>query len=87
MIYITFTLNPLPCKSVRDRIYPADILFKILVVDCPTFGFLALALTAIPINGAVALTAGFRNFFQAVCVLLNFFVVYFLSNHLQVEIV
>ena len=59
--------------SVSDNILPPDILFKILVVACPTFGFFVYAETAIPINGAVALIAGFRNLFQAVCVPLNSF--------------
>ena len=66
MNYITFNLNPLPCISVSDKILPPLIDFKILVVAAPTFGFLVLALTAIPINGAATLTARFRNLFQAV---------------------
>ena len=45
---------------------PPDILFKILVVACPTFGFLVLALTAIPKKGAATLTAGFKKFLKAV---------------------
>ena len=47
------------------------MLFIIVVVACPTFGFLILALTAVPINGAVALIAGFKNLFQVVSVLLK----------------
>ena len=68
MNYITLNLNPLPCMSVKLKILPPDILLRILVVACPTFGFLVLAVTAIPINGAVALIEGLRNLFQAVCV-------------------
>ena len=64
MIYITFKQSP---------ILPPEIDFRILVVACPTLGFLVLALTAIPINGAVALIADFRIFFQAVCVPLKIF--------------
>ena len=56
---ITFNLKPRPCISVRLKILPPEIDFKILLVACPTAGFLDLALTAIPINGAVALIAGF----------------------------
>ena len=74
MIYTIRNLRPAPeCISVSDKILPPDILFRILVVASPTFGFLVLAVTAIPINGAVALIAGFKNLFQAVCVPLNIF--------------
>ena len=73
MNYITFNLSPRPCMSVKLKILPPEIDFKILVVACPTFGFLVLALIAIHINGAVALIAGFRNLFQAVCVPLKIF--------------
>ena len=59
--------------SVKLKILPPDILLRILVVACPTFGFLVLAVTAIPINGAVALIAGLRNLFQAVFVPLKIF--------------
>ena len=59
--------------SVSDKILPPEIDFNILVVACPTFGFLVLALTAVPINGTATLTAGFRNLFQAVCVPLKIF--------------
>ena len=75
MIYITFNLKPRPCISVRLRILPPLKLFNILVVAAATFGFLVLAPTAIPINGAATLTAGFRNLIQAICVPLKFFVV------------
>ena len=51
--------------SVRLRILPSDIDFKILAVAFPTFGFLVLALTANPMNGAATLTAGFTNLVQA----------------------
>ena len=54
--------------SVRFNTLPPDIFFKILVVASPTFGFFVLAETTIPLNGAVALLAGLRNLFQAVCV-------------------
>ena len=63
MNYITFNLKPLPCISVSDKILPPEIDFKVFEVASPTFGFLVLALTAIPINGAVALIAGLRNLF------------------------
>ena len=59
--------------SVKPKILQQDILFNILVVASPTLGFLVLALTAMPINGAATLTADFKNLFQAVCVPLNFF--------------
>ena len=76
--YITRNLRPAPqCISVKLKILPPEKGFRILVVACPTFGFLVLALTAIPINGAVALIAGFKNLFQAVCVSLKIFVVCF----------
>ena len=65
MIYKTFKRRPYPCISVKLKILPHDILFKILVVACPTFGFLVLGLTAIPISGTVSIIAGFRNLFQA----------------------
>ena len=56
-----------------------EIDFKKLLVACPTFGFLVLALTAIPINGAATLTAGLRNLLQAVlCPLKDF--LKFISN-------
>ena len=42
------------------------MLFKILAVACPTFGFFVFAPTAIPITGAKVLTAGFKNLIQAV---------------------
>ena len=67
--------------SVSDTILPSDILFKILVVACPTLGFFVFALTAIPLNGAVAIITGLKNLFHAVCVPLVFCVVYFLSIH------
>ena len=54
--------------SVKLKILPPLMLFNIFVVAAATFGFLVLAPTAIPINGADALIAGFRNLFQAVCV-------------------
>ena len=73
MIHITFSLNPLPCMSVRLKILPPEILFSILVVACPTFGFFVFAETAIPINGADALIAGLRYLFHAVCVPLKIF--------------
>ena len=73
MIYITFKRRPFPCMSVKLRILPTDILFKLIVVACPSLGFLVLALIAIPINGAVTLIAGFKTLFQAVCVPLNNF--------------
>ena len=52
--------------SVSDNILPPDIDFNIFVVTCPTLGYFVFAETAIPINGAVALIAGFRNLAQAV---------------------
>ena len=67
--------------SVSDKISPPDKLFEILVVACPTLGFFVFALKAIPINGAVAISAGIRHFFRAVCVPLKIFVVYFLLIH------
>ena len=72
--YITFNLNPLPCISVSDKILPPDILFKIFVVACPTFGFLVFAETAMPINGAVALIAGFKNFVPSCLCSLKYFI-------------
>ena len=66
MIYRTRTRKPCPWRSVRDDFLPPDIL-KILVVAGPTFGFLVLLLTAIPLNGAATLKAGFKNLFQAPC--------------------
>ena len=59
--------------SVSDKIIPPEIDFIKLVVACLAFGFLVLALTAITINGAATLTAGFKNLFQAVCVPLKIF--------------
>ena len=41
----TFKRRPLPCMSVRRNILPPEIDFKILVVACPTFGFLVFAET------------------------------------------
>ena len=73
MNYITFNLKPLQCMSVKLKILPQHILFNILVVACPTLGFLVLALTAMPINGAATLTADFKKLFQAVCVPVEFF--------------
>ena len=83
IFYITFKRSPFPCISVKLKILPLEIDFNILVVACPTLGFLVLALTAIPINGAATLTAGLKNLFPAVYVPLKFFVVYFLSTHLR----
>ena len=62
MIYITFDRKHCPCMSVKTKILPPDILFHILVFACPIFGFLVLAHTAIPVNGAATLTACFRIF-------------------------
>ena len=73
MIYKTFNLKPRTCISVSDKNLPPVLLFNKLVVACPNLGFLVLAPTAIPINGAVPLIAGFRNLFQAVCVPSKFF--------------
>ena len=58
--------------SLSDRILPPEIDFKIFVVAAPIFGYLVLALTAIPIYGLAIFNAGFRNLFQAVCVPLIF---------------
>ena len=66
MIYLTFNLNPLPRISVNDNMLPPLMLLNILAVAAATFGFLVLAPTAIPINGAATLTAGLRNLFHAV---------------------
>ena len=65
--------------SVRLNILPQLMFFNILVVACPTFGFLVLALTAIHINGAATFTAGFKNLFEAVCDPLNVFFIVFLK--------
>ena len=73
MNYITFNLKPLQCTSVKLNILPQELLFNILDVACPTLGFLVLALTAMPKNGAATLTADFKNLFQAVCVPVEFF--------------
>ena len=73
MNYTTFNPKPLQCMSVKLIILPQDILFNILVVACPLLGFVVLALTAMPINGAATLTADFKNLFQAVCVPVEFF--------------
>ena len=73
MIYITFNLNPLPLRSVKLKILPPDIHFKILVVGCPTVGFFVFAETAIPMNAAATLASGFKNLFQADCVPLKIF--------------
>ena len=86
MIYLTFNLNPLPCMSVRLIISPPEMEFNILVVAAATFGFFVLAPTAIPINGAATLTAGFRNFFQAVWDPLKLFSFYFWIHYILVEI-
>ena len=54
--------------SVKLKIFPPENDFKILVVAAATFGFFVLAPTAIPINGAATLTAGFKNLSHAVFV-------------------
>ena len=64
MIYITFNRYPLSWKIVRLKILTADILFNIFVVACPTFGFLVLALRAIPKKGAATLTTGIKKIFS-----------------------
>ena len=79
MNYITFDLKPCPCMSVKLKILPPDKLFRIFVVAYPTLGFLVLAETAIPINGAATLTAGFRNLFHAAWLPLNVFFIVFLK--------
>ena len=66
MIYVIFFLQPFPGISVSDKVLTPDIDFKILTVACPTFGFLVLALTAIPIYGLAIFNAGLKNLFQAV---------------------
>ena len=71
--HITLKRSPLPFMSVKLNILPPEIDFNILVVACATFGFFVFAETTIPINRAATLTAGFKIFFQAVCVPLNFF--------------
>ena len=63
--------------SLKIENLPLDIDFKIFVVACPTFGFLVLAPTAMPINGAATLTAGFQKLFQVVCDPLKFFSLFF----------
>ena len=73
MIYMTFERSSLQCISVRFKNLLPLMLFKKLVAACPTFGFLVLALTAIPMNGAAILTAGLRILFQAACVPLKIF--------------
>ena len=45
MNYTTFNPKPLQCMSVKLIVLPQDILFNILVVACPTLGFLVLALS------------------------------------------
>ena len=66
MIYLTFNLNPCPCMLVKLNILLPLMLFNILMVACPTLGFVVLALTAIRINGTATLTAGFKTLFHAV---------------------
>ena len=73
MIYITFNLNPFRCMPLRLNILPPGIDFKILVVAAATWGFLVSAPTAIPVNGAATLTAGFKDLLQAVWVSLQNF--------------
>ena len=48
----------LPCMIIKLNIFPHDILFETFVVVLATSGFLVLAPTAIPINGAATMTAG-----------------------------
>ena len=50
--------------SVRLKIFPPEILFNILVVAVPTWGFLDFAPTTIPITSARVLIAGFKKLFQ-----------------------
>ena len=59
--------------SVKLNFLPREIDLNLLVVACPTLGFFVFAETAIPINGAPTLTAGFKNLFQAVSVPLKKF--------------
>ena len=66
MIYITFNFYPLPCISVRLKILPPVIDFKIFVVAAPTLAFLLFAPTAIPITGASVLIVGLRKLDHAV---------------------
>ena len=66
MNYITFNLNPLPCISVSDKIFPPVNDFNIFVVAAPTFAFLLFAPTAIPITGASVFIVGYKNLLQAV---------------------
>ena len=54
--------------SVKLNILPPKLDFSILVVAAATLGFLVLAPTVIPINGAATLTTGFKKLFQAVWV-------------------
>ena len=55
-------------ESVTLKIFPPVNDFKVLVIACPILGFLVLAPTAIPINGAVGIMSGFKNLFGATCV-------------------
>ena len=54
--------------SVSDKALPTDNDFKIFAVGSPTLGFLDLAATALPINGAATLIAVFKNLSQALWV-------------------
>ena len=57
---------------MSDEILPPEVFFKLCLVACPTFGFFVFAETAMPVNGAATLTAGFKKLFQAICVSLKF---------------
>ena len=65
--------------SVKLKILPPEIDFNVFVVACATFGFLVFAPTAIPINGAATLTAGFMNLFHVVWDPLNILFLVFLN--------
>ena len=69
--HINFNPNHFPYMSVKDRILPPEIDFKILPVALPISGPLVLAATAKPI-----LRAGFRKLFQAFSKPLIIFSVY-----------
>ena len=60
-----FQTKSISMKVCNDKILPPDIVLRILVVAAPTFGFLVLALTALPKNGDATLTTGFKNLFHA----------------------
>ena len=72
-------MKSFPCMPVKLKIVSPLFDLEILIVACPTLGFLLLAATAIPINAVVTIKTVLRNIFHAFSVHSKLFFILFSS--------